>query len=297
MAVVGVGRVGLPVVRRLVAAGFGVRAFDVRAEPGAAVRSAGATWSPSQDEAVDGADMVLTVLPGSPELAAAVPGLLARLAAGTTWVDLTSTAPDVTSGLTRIADQHGVAHLDAGLGGGPAAVEQGAAVLYVGGETGTLDAVRPALSAFAERIEHMGPAGTGHLAKLLVNTLWFEQVVGVAEVLLAAQRAGLAPDRMRAVLLAGPAASAFIDSSLPALLRGDYLTSFGLERCVEELDAVARFCADHDVPADLLTRTADVHRRALEEFGPADGELLAAAYLERRAGVQLRGASTPSRAV
>jgi 3-hydroxyisobutyrate dehydrogenase len=297
VAVIGVGRIGLPVVQRLVGAGVDVRAFDVRAEVRAEVESAGAAWAVDQAQAVADTDVVLTVLPGSPELreamlggAAGRPGLLELVGPGTTWIDLTSAAPDLAVELAHAAEGAGVDYLDAALGGGPDAARSATLTLYVGGAIATLDRHRPLLEAIArpDGIRHMGAAGSGYLTKLLVNALWFGQALAVGETLLMGQRAGLAPAALREVLIDSPAGSDFITTYLPALLRGDYLTSFGLDRCVEELDSVQRFVRDHQLPGEFISWVAGAHRAALAQLGPVDGELMGIAYLEQRAGSLLR---------
>jgi hypothetical protein len=86
----------------------------------------------------------------------------------------------------------------------------------------------------------------------------------------------------------GGASSAFISRDLGALLAGDYLTSFGLDRCCEELAAVTALGREHDVPFELSALVEQMYQRALSRYGPADGELLAVALLEEAAGVRLR---------
>lgn len=291
VAVIGVGRIGWPLVQRLVAAGHAVRAHDVRPEVEVRVRSAGAGWAPRLADAVDGCEFVITVLPGSAELAGAVlgaDGLLARLPAGPVWIDLTSAAPDLGARLAEAARSAGVAYLDAPIGGGVQAMTAGTVRLYVGGPASVLAAARPVLQAFAGEIRHLGGPGAGYLTKLLVNALWFGQAAMTAEALLLAQRAGVDPSTLAAAVSGSAGDGAFAAHHLPALLRGDYLLDFGLDRCVEELESVGRFADEHTLPHPMLAALTDLHRAALERFGPVDGELMAVALLEEQAGTVLR---------
>jgi 3-hydroxyisobutyrate dehydrogenase len=298
VALIGVGRIGLPVAGNLVRAGYSVRAHDVRSEREPDVVGCGAAWADSATAAVARATTVLTVLPGSGELrtlmlgGAEADGLLPHLAPGTSWVDLTSTAPDVDEELARAARERGIARLDAGVAGGADAAWRGQLTLYVGGDAALVDELWPILTAIGapERIHHMGTAGSGHLTKLLVNLLWFGQSLATGEVLLLGQRAGLDASLLTDVLARSAAGGEFLRSVVPRLLSGDYLASFGLDRCVEELDSLERF-ADHvGAPFGLSAEVARGYRRALDAFGAVDGELLAVAYLERLAGRLLRPA-------
>jgi 3-hydroxyisobutyrate dehydrogenase-like beta-hydroxyacid dehydrogenase len=282
IALVGAGRIGLPVTRHLVNAGHPVTAYDVRPERRPDILAVGATWGEPATET----DLLLTVLPGNPELRAAMlgpAGLLNRLRAGSTWVDLTSASPLIGEELAVAARDQGIAYLEAPVGGGLAAAETGAATLYVGGERRTFDRVQPILSAFASELHYTGPAGSGYLTKLLINLLWFTQVIAVSETLLLGQAGGLDPSYLRQILMTSPASSTFIADVVPSLVAGDRLATFGLDRIVEELSALEDFAGRHDIPSHLTAVVTRLHRDALERFGPIDGELLAAAHLEQLA--------------
>jgi 3-hydroxyisobutyrate dehydrogenase len=288
VAVVGVGRIGLPIVARLARAGYPVRACDVRPEVEAEVRAAGAEWCDSAADAVAGADVLLTVLPGSPELRAAMlapDGLLVQLG-GTDWLDLTSAAPDLAAELATAADRLGVAYVECPVGGGVAAAQRGELTFYVGGARDAFDRRRALLSELAaeDAVHFLGGHGSGYVTKLLVNLLWFGQAVATSEALLLGRAAGLDPGRLAAVFETGPAGTEFIRSYLPAVLAGDYLPSFGLDRCVEELDSLVRFAQASSSPFELSSAVAAVHRAALHRFGPVAGELLGVAHLELLAG-------------
>jgi 3-hydroxyisobutyrate dehydrogenase len=283
IALVGAGRIGLPVARHLVAAGHAVRVQDVRAEVEHQARDFGATWG----EPLPETDVLVTVLPGSPELRALMldeSGLLNRLRPGTTWLDLTSASPALGAELAAAADHHRIDYLESPVGGGPDAAEAGALSLYVAGDSTTFDRLQPILQAFAKQLHYTGPHGSGYLTKLLVNLLWFNQVVAVGEVLMLGQSGGLDPLRLRQILLNGPAASAFIQDVVPHMLAGDQLATFGLDRIVEELGSIEDFARLHEVPAALTSLVTAVHRDALAYFGPAAGELLAFTHLSATAG-------------
>jgi 3-hydroxyisobutyrate dehydrogenase-like beta-hydroxyacid dehydrogenase len=293
VGVVGLGRMGLPICTRLAGAGHRVFAGDVRDSLAQAAREAGARWLGDAVEVAAAADVLVTLLPGAPELRPAIGGALAALAPGSTWIDMTSASPAAARELWELADARGIACLDAPLGGGPREAAEGALRLFVGGSEETVAHNRALLEVLGA-IEHVGGQGAGYTAKLLANLLWFGQAVAVGEALLLARRAGLDLDVLRAVLGRSAAASAFIERDLGALLDGDYLASFGLDRCCEELDATVAMAGELGVPCEISAAVADAHQRALERFGPVDGELLAVALLEERAGTLLRHRIAPA---
>jgi 3-hydroxyisobutyrate dehydrogenase-like beta-hydroxyacid dehydrogenase len=316
IAVVGAGRIGFPVVRNLVRHGYAVRVLDVDVELEEQVSSVGATWTPDASALLDGAQVLFTILPGSPELDTVMlggghdrqdgaggeggghrrgPGLLDLIGPATTWIDLTSASPKLGARLAEAAGERAVDYLEAPLGGGPAAADDATLTLYVGGDAALLERHRTLLAALAEpaAIRHLGGHGTGYLTKLLINLLWFGQAAAVGEALLIGQGAGLNPAALHEVLGHGPAASAFLTDYVPRLLSGDYLPSFGLDRCVEELESVQALAGELDTPSPLIGEVTELYRNALRHFGPVDGELLGVAYLEHLAGRRLGDDAPP----
>jgi 3-hydroxyisobutyrate dehydrogenase len=192
------------------------------------------------------------------------------------WIDLTSGSPDVVG-----------PHLDAPMGGGVSAMREGAITLYVGGSADVLADATPLLRSFASTIHHVGESGSGYLAKLLINLQWFGHALLATESLLLASRHGISGERMQSLLTGSAGDSAFASRHLPSLLAGDYLRDFGLDRCLEELKSVSRAASVVDTPHRLTSLVTELHRNALDHFGPVDGELMGPALLEEQAGFRL----------
>jgi 3-hydroxyisobutyrate dehydrogenase len=291
IGVLGVGRMGLPIARNLVAAGFVVTVFDLVPERSAAV---GAPVAESGGALAAGSDILVTVLPGIAEAEAALigaGGLLELLPDGALWLDLTSNDPRVVARISERATAQGIQTLGAPMAGGVAAAETGAIRFFVGGRDAALDRARPLLDAVGT-VDLVGSeVGDGYLAKLLANLLWFGQVVAVTEALLLGQSLGLSPAVLRSQLASSAGGSVFIDEYLDRLLGGDYLETFGIDRCVEELETLVSLAQAEGVPFELSSMVTRLHREALERFGAIDGELLAARLLEERAGTTLRATS------
>jgi 3-hydroxyisobutyrate dehydrogenase len=215
---------------------------------------------------------------------------LEPLRSDATWIDLTSAAPGTGLELVARAHARGIECLDAPVGGGVEAATAGTLQLFVGGRSEVVERHRRLLELLG-RIEHVGGNGAGYTTKLLVNLLWFGQAVAVGEALLLARRAGVDLDALRAALGRSAAASEFVRRDLSALLGGDYLETFGIDRCCEELAAVVALADELGMPFELSAAVERAYRAALTRYGAIDGELLAVALLEERAGVTLRGRS------
>jgi 3-hydroxyisobutyrate dehydrogenase len=128
----------------------------------------GARAAATPREAAAGADVIVTCLPTSAEVEALLDGtdgLLAGLARGALFLDCTSGDPATSRRIAARLSQRGVAFADAPVSGGTNAAEAGTLTVMVGGDAETFQRARPVLAAFGKRIEHMGPAGTGHAMK------------------------------------------------------------------------------------------------------------------------------------
>jgi 3-hydroxyisobutyrate dehydrogenase len=293
IAFAGLGRMGLPMCAALVNAGYQITATDKRAEAKEAAVSCGATWRDTPAQAAAGAGVLITMLPGPRDVHAAMlgeAGALKALAVGATWIDMTSNSPAVVRPIRERAIEQGVEVVEAPVGGGIAAAREGKLQLFVGGETAAVERHRGLLEVLGDpgRIVHIGGHGAGYTAKLLVNLLWFGQAVATAEALLLGQRAGIDPAVLEHVLAGSAAASAFIRRDIGLVFQSDYLTSFGLERICEELEAVTALADNYRLPWELSDLVRRTYRRALARYGPVDGELLAVALLEEEAGHKLR---------
>jgi 3-hydroxyisobutyrate dehydrogenase len=216
---------------------------------------------------------------------------LETLRPGATWIDLTSAAPTTGAELVARAHARGIECLDAPAGGGVDAAAHGALQLFVGGRLEVIERHRAMLELLGS-VEHVGDHGAGYTTKLLVNLLWFGQAVAVGEALLLARRTGIDLEVLQSALGRSAAASEFVRRDLDALLGGDYLESFGIDRCCEELATVVALADELAVPFELSGAVERAYRAALGRYGPVDGELLAVALLEERAGTRLRRSST-----
>ncbi|MBB2901731.1 3-hydroxyisobutyrate dehydrogenase-like beta-hydroxyacid dehydrogenase [Kineococcus radiotolerans] len=286
VGVLGAGRMGLPVLRRFLAAGHRVTASDPDLERAGAARAAGADVGGAREVAL-GADVLVTVLPGAAEVRD-VAEVLAALRPGSVWLDLTSGDPRTTDDLAARLHRAGVGAVGAAMGGGPAGAAAGSLDLFVGGADADVERVLPLLVELSRgggSIRRAGGSpGAGQLVKLLANLLWFGQSVAVTESLLLARDAGLDVGAVRDALAGSAGDSAFLQRHVDSLLRGDHLRDFGLDRCVEELEVLDGLAAEHGTPFGLAREVTRLHREALARFGPVDGELLAAALLEERSG-------------
>jgi 3-hydroxyisobutyrate dehydrogenase len=290
---IGLGRMGRPMCARLARAGYDVFATDRDPQRQPDAERATVRWAPTNAGAAAEAEVLITMLPDPDAVTDAMTGregALRTLSRRSTWIDMSSNDPAVGRTLVDRASDHQIRCLDAPVGGGPLEATNGTLRLFVGGDARDIRRHRRLLETLADPdwIIHVGPNTAGYTTKLLVNLLWFGQAVATAEALLIGRKAGIELTTLRDALAASAANSDFIRRDVDALFTGNYLTSFGVDGCVRELESITRLADDLDVPHTLSNWVKRVYEQALERFGPVDGELLPVALLEEQAGVELR---------
>ena len=196
---VGLGNMGLPMVRNLLDAGHEVRGFDLSEVARGALAEAGGTPVAALDEVVAGAEVVVTALPAAAHVRTVYQGddgLLARAATGTAFIDCSTI--DVATARDVIADADAAGHLmvDSPMSGGVGGAEAGTLTFMVGGSEAAFAAARPVLEAMGKNIFHAGDAGAGCAAKICNNMMLAIQMIAVSEGFNLAERLGLAADKL-----------------------------------------------------------------------------------------------------
>ena len=197
---IGLGHMGGPMSRNVLAAGYDLVVHDIRREAAAGLEAAGARWAASPRETGTGRDVVITMLP-RPEHVEQVllgpDGLLSGMAPGSVWIDMSTSIPAVAGRVRAVAGE--VAVLDAPVSGMAAGAKAGTLQIFVGGDEDVYQRVRPVLEAMGDpdRILYTGRHGAGYTVKLMINLLWFAHLVATAEVLSIGTQAGVAGGHAR----------------------------------------------------------------------------------------------------
>ena len=193
---IGVGAMGLPMARNLVTKGFAVTAYDANVEAVRAAAAAGMTAAASAPEAVATADIVITMLPSSPHVEAVYTGdggVVAAARKGTLCVDMSTIDPAVSRRMAAAARERGVRFLDAPVSGGVPRATDGTLAIMVGGDAEDVRDALPALRAMGANVIHVGPVGSGEVAKLCNNLIAGVATVAVSEAFRIAEGFGVDP--------------------------------------------------------------------------------------------------------
>jgi len=259
---IGVGNMGNPMCEHVIKAGHEVVVHDLVEERAANLIELGAKWAESAAEVARLSEVVLTSLPGPPEVEAVLTGadgILAGAAPGMAYLDLSTSLPDVAKRLSAIAEEQGVMMLDSPVSGGVAGAQAGTLAVMVGGDKETFDRYEEVLGAIGENVFYMGEIGNGVLVKLVNNLVALTTQQVVQEGILLAEVAGLDPMRAHEVMSVS-SAQRFV-GGVPRLLERDYdNVSFALELAAKDVRLALEVAANHNAS---LPVTAAAHQTLL----------------------------------
>jgi 3-hydroxyisobutyrate dehydrogenase-like beta-hydroxyacid dehydrogenase len=277
IAVLGTGRMGSALVRRLAAAGFELTLWDRTAERARALGVGHVVATPA--EAVAEAEFVVSSLTGPDALRATFLGPRGALetAHGQLFLEMSTAGPDFETELAPLVASTRSHLVDATIVGAPPIVEHGEAAILAGGDAADVERARPILEHLGT-VRHVGPPGNGARLKLIANSMLAQIVAGAAELQHAGELAGLDPADVFWILARfAPTLEtrrpAFVDNELQP-------TMFALHDLRKDLDLALGVFHAEDAPAPMTAIARELVSQALGEF--FDNDIGAMVRLYRR---------------
>jgi 3-hydroxyisobutyrate dehydrogenase-like beta-hydroxyacid dehydrogenase len=273
----GLGLMGAPMVKRLLAAGHAVKVWNRSAAKAQPLAALGAQVVASAREAASGVDGVLMCLFDAKAVEAVVfgPDGIAQ-APGLPWLaDHSSIPPDATRALAeRLAQANGAAWIDAPVSGGVGGVEAGTLAIMAGGDAAQLEAAARAMRAYAGNITHMGPSGAGQATKLCNQTIVATTVAAIAEALGFAERNGIDLRKLAPALAGGWADSKPLQVFAPRMIEAQPTSIGALATMLKDVDTVLATAQKSGAPMPV---TASVQQmlRVASAMGLGEAELSA----------------------
>lgn len=194
IAFIGLGNMGGPMAANLAKAGHGVRAFDLSQAALAKAVEAGCAKAGTASEAVDGADIIVSMLPAGAHVKAVYMnegGVIDVAKKGALFIDSSTIDVDSARTVIKAATAKGFEMVDAPVSGGVAAATAGTLTFMVGGEQASFDRAKPFLEKMGKNIFHAGAAGNGQVAKIANNMLLGISMIATCEAFNLAERLGL----------------------------------------------------------------------------------------------------------
>jgi 3-hydroxyisobutyrate dehydrogenase len=291
---IGLGNMGGPMALNLMKAGHTLVVHDVRSEAAAPHLERGAKWAASPRAAAEGAELILTSLPGPPEVEAVAlgaQGILPGAGRGAVYADLSTGSPTVIRRLHTEFVAQGVHMLDAPVSGGVWGAQRGTLQVMVGGDQTVFERVKPVLGAIGDKVGYMGPIGSGTIAKLVHNMIGICTRQVVAEAFTLGVKAGVKPEALLTAVKGGAFGQGLLLSQvLPEVVfKGDFDTvRFALRLARKDLGLATALAREYDVPMAMAAVAEQVMVEAIARgWGDKDN---AAPWLlqEEKAGVRVR---------
>lgn len=224
VACIGTGIMGGHLARRLATAGFEVAGWNRTEGKLAALRAAGVKAAASVDEALSNADAVVVMLSNGPvvdEVLFGADAPIARLSPGTLLIVMSSIPVETARAQAEVAARLGLRYLDAPVSGGEPGARDGTLAILVGGDADACAAAAP-LFAVLGRATHLGPAGSGQLAKIANQVIVGGTLVAIAEALTLAREGGADPVALREALMGGFGDSKVLRVLAERMVHGDF---------------------------------------------------------------------------
>jgi 2-hydroxy-3-oxopropionate reductase len=268
---VGIGTMGREMALNLLKAGFAVCAYDVRKEAIDDLVAQGATGAQSPADAARDADIVISMLPDTPQVEEIVygeGGLLSALPRGRLLVDMSTISPVAVRRMHADLKAAGVAFLDAPVSGGPVGAKNASLSIMAGGDKDAFLRAEPYFRAMGTTITHVGEAGAGQTVKLCNQLVCAINLQAICEALALGRASGVDLDQLRNVLLGGSAASWMLDKLGPAMIAGDASPGFRIDLMLKDLRLVQEQALSLSVP---LPGTALVTSQYVEARAHGEG--------------------------
>ena len=201
---------GKPMAKNLMDAGYDLTVHNRSPQKAQELGEQGATVAESPKEIARNSDIIVTMLPGPPEvreIVAGEGGLLENSREGSLIVDMSTSSPVLARELARYAGERGVGMLDAPVSGGDVGAIEGTLSVMVGGEEADFERARPLCGAMGETVTHVGPTGAGQVTKAANQVVVALVIEAVSEALVLGSAGGVAPEKILEVLSGGLAAN------------------------------------------------------------------------------------------
>jgi 3-hydroxyisobutyrate dehydrogenase len=261
---VGVGLMGLPMVKRLVGLGYAVTAYDILPRQNEAARVAGALIAGSPAEAARGADLVLLNLPTTEAVEAAVfgeSGVASAFKPPQLLIDFSTVKVDQGKAFAaRLREATGCGWVDAPVSGGPPASAAGTLTVMVGGEAADLARIAPLMADVAARCTHMGPSGSGLAAKMINQLIVGCTHAVLAEAALLAEAAGIDAARVPECLAGGHADGTLLQKLYPRMVARDFAPQGYARQLLKDLEMLSAFAGGLKAPLPMSGTALSLYR-------------------------------------
>lgn len=288
---IGLGIMGKPMAKNLIKSGFALVVHNRSRAAVDELLTHGASAAASPQEIAAAADIIITMLPNSPdvELVALGPnGIKEGARRGQLFIDMSTINPIVSRKIAKELESAGVAMVDAPVSGGEKGAIDAVLSIMAGGEPQDFERALPIFNALGKTITHMGPLGAGGFTKLANQIIVAINLTAIGEALVFGAKAGVDPQKMIRALAGGLAGSKCLDQKSEKILTGDFAPGFKIDLHFKDLNLIhdAAQAVGVSVPAAAFVEQLFAALRALGRGGLDHSGVIT--LFEDLAGIQVR---------
>lgn len=290
---IGLGLMGGHFASNLLKAQHKVIVCDMRREAAESHLAAGAEWADTPRAVAEAADVVMTSLPGPPEVEAVAldpqSGLIAGMKDGGVVFDLSTNSPTSVRKVHAALAEKGIRFLDAPVSGGPKGAASGKLAIWVGGEKAVFDANRHVLDALGDQVAYIGEIGAGSTAKLVHNSVGYAVQIALVEAFTAGVKAGVEPLALWSAIRQGARGrQRTFDSLGEQFLPNTYdPPSFALKLAHKDVTLACQMGRDNGVPMRLINLALEEMTEARNRGWDAQDSRAVLKLQVERAGVEI----------
>jgi 2-hydroxy-3-oxopropionate reductase len=267
VGIIGLGLMGKPMARNLLKAGFPLTVWNRSRGRIDELAAEGARAASSARELAAASDVVITIVPDSPDVEAVLlgaDGVMAGARPGLLVIDMSTISPAVTRRLHADVAARGCRMLDAPVSGGDVGAKAGTLSIMVGGTREDFDAAQPVLAAMGRTITHCGPAGSGQLVKACNQIVIAVVLSGISEGLVFAQHAGVPADVLIPVLQGGSARTQMMELRGARMAAHEFTPGFKASFHRKDLRIALETAREMGLSLQFTSQVADMFNRLVE---------------------------------
>lgn len=288
---IGLGIMGKPMSKNLIKAGYKLIVSGHGKEAAAELKALGAEVMNSPKEIAAAADIVITMLPNSPqveEVALGENGIIEGAKKGTVLIDMSSIAPLASRKVAAALEKVGMDMLDAPVSGGEPKAIDGTISVMVGGKQEVFDKYYDVIKAMAGSVVRTGDVGAGNATKLANQIIVAINIAAVSEALILAAKVGVSPELVYQAIRGGLAGSTVLDAKAPMIMERNFKPGFRINLHIKDLKNVLDTSHEVGVSLPLTAGVMEIMQALKADGHEMEDHSSIAKYYEKLANIEIK---------
>ncbi|WP_407926379.1 2-hydroxy-3-oxopropionate reductase [Gehongia tenuis] len=290
IGLIGLGIMGKPMAKNILKAGHSLMVYDINRAAMDEVAAAGA--QPAKDGREIGAscDVILTMLPNSPQVKEVMlgeGGVIETIREGAVFIDMSSINPLASKEIAEALEKKGVKMLDAPVSGGEPKAIDGTLSFMVGGDAEVFEACKPLLETMGSSVVRCGGIGAGNTTKLANQVVVALNIAAVSEAFMLAEKAGVDPQLVFEAIRGGLAGSTVMNAKAPMIMEGNFMPGFKIDLHIKDLNNALETGHSVGSPLPLTAAVMEMLQTLRADGCGQDDHSAIAKYYEKISGTRI----------